>query len=63
MSELATSSGLDPAPPPMTERPCMGDPNGRSTVSACTYVSLYMSQNAIGCRWRENSGKVDDEHA
>ena len=30
-------------------------------VSGCIYVSLYVSQKAIGCRLRESYGKVGDE--
>ena len=41
----------------------MDNPSGGSSVSGCIYVSLYLSQKAIGCRLRESYGKVCDENA
>ena len=43
--------------------PCVDNPSGGASTSACIYVSLYVSQKCNRCRLRENYGKVDDENA
>ena len=48
---------------PATEIPSWATRVEVSSPSACIYVSLYVSQKAIGCRLRESYGKVDDENA